>query len=92
MKHLLYEWVEPKAKYPAFLLVNREDDELTITVRSPARPSEQPGIMMAGNSGCTALNSQAIMKLIVALGEAIPNRATNLKAVPELPCPPTEWK
>jgi hypothetical protein len=91
MKHLLHEYTEQGKKYPAFLLVNREDDELTITVRSPDRPSDVEGLRMAGNSGCVALDRVAVMKLIVALGEVVPH-ATNLKTVePQLPCPPTRW-
>jgi hypothetical protein len=93
MKHLLYELNEPNKKYPAFLLVHREDDEVTLTVRSPQRPSKVEGILMAGNTGCVALNSKAIMHLIVVLGDLLPH-ANNLKtlAPPELPCPPTDWK
>ena len=80
MKHLLFEVEEQGKQYPCYVKVFREDDDITFTARSPQRETAQPGIMMAGNSGCCALNSIAIMKMIVALAEILP-QAKNLKEV-----------
>jgi hypothetical protein len=78
MREILFEYEEPLAQYPCYLKVIKEiDSTITISVRSPERDSNAPGISRAGNSGCVVMSPKNIAYLIIALGKLIPKKETS---------------